>query len=1253
MIEWLALIIAFVLVQKLRSRLGDVEREARELRAAVAQLRARLDLRTREDASPGAVERAPQAPMAATTQPELHGPLDATEASPQPPVRTVAEEVREAEEARRAAVARREAAGAAATTSAAASAAASAQQRDPHAPAASRPIEPKLSPRPPAAARPAFDWEGLIGVKLFSWIAGVALLIAGVLFLRYSMDHGWLRPEIRMAIGFLTAIALLVVCELRVARRYAHTANAMDAAGIGLLFATTFAAYALWQLIPAFAATALFLLTTGVAVLLSIRRDSMLIALLGLLGGFATPALLATGRDDPISLFGYLLLLNAGLAWVAYRKRWPALTALSTVLSTLYQWGWVVKFLTPAKLPTAVAVFLLFPILSIVALVIGGAKVPVDDHGRDEPLRAPSLFAITARVSAALPLAFALYLAIVPAYGGHFALLFGFLFCVAAGLFMVALFQGPHLLHALGAAISVATFVAWFQSSYTRAAYPAVLGFVALFVALYLAAPHVAQRWRATRLDAIGGRAVYAAPVLLFAFPVLCAIEPRTAAPALPFSVLFLLLGACAAVALTSRAGAIYYIGAFFAVVAEAVWSSRFLDPRSLYVGLALYAVFGLFYLGVPFLARRRGRPLEPSVAPGILTLASLALLVVVPSRPGAESALWGMALLIALLNAGLYLESSAVRMPALSIAGAALSWIVLGGWWLTTGASAVLPALVVMGGFATLTMVGSAWARGRVGPDGNAVEGFDANVLMGLVGHLFVAFVAARPDLSIPPWPIFGALAVLDLACLAVSLYLRTGILHAAAIGATSIVLMLWLGVRAGAPWPDVGVIAAAITVALAFAAVVFARRVRASARPFEIAAGGSVLLAQAVMIVAQLVPGRPTVVFLLVAQLLFVAGAVALTWLDPARLGWIAVAAVVPAGASAALFQLQHADPAAWATQLLLTTPVLLAFTAYPLLLGRRGDDARAPSAAAVLAHLVFFFLARQSLLLGELQRYMGALPIAQGVLLLPLLARNIRAERDRAAARASDGWNQASDQLALVAAATLACVTVAIPLQLEKNWITIGWAFEGAALLWLVRRVRHAGLTVGGVTLLVTAFVRLAFNPAVLTYHPRGAMPILNWYLYTYLLVAGALLAAARLVADRDMSSRKLGGLLAGGGVLLLFLLLNIEIADFYATGPTLAFHFSATLAQDLTYTIGWGVFALGVLAAGIGLRNRPCRIASIVLLVLTVCKCFLHDLGRLGGLYRVGSFVGLAVCLALVAIVLQKFVLARDETVMGTA
>ena len=45
------------------------------------------------------------------------------------------------------------------------------------------------------------DWESFVGVKLFSWIAGIFLTIGAILFLRYSIDHGWLSAPVQMAIG--------------------------------------------------------------------------------------------------------------------------------------------------------------------------------------------------------------------------------------------------------------------------------------------------------------------------------------------------------------------------------------------------------------------------------------------------------------------------------------------------------------------------------------------------------------------------------------------------------------------------------------------------------------------------------------------------------------------------------------------------------------------------------------------------------------------------------------------------------------------------------------------------------------------------------------------------------------------------------------------------------------------------------------------------------------------------------------------
>ena len=112
----------------------------------------------------------------------------------------------------------------------------------------------------------------------------------------------------------------------------------------------------------------------------------------------------------------------------------------------------------------------------------------------------------------------------------------------------------------------------------------------------------------------------------------------------------------------------------------------------------------------------------------------------------------------------------------------------------------------------------------------------------------------------------------------------------------------------------------------------------------------------------------------------------------------------------------------------------------------------------------------------------------------------------------------------------------------------------------------------------------------------------------------------------------------------GFLIAYFLVNIEIADFYATGPEIMFRFGVTIAQDLTYTIAWLIFGMLLLAAGIIAHAKPARVAAVALITVTTFKCFLYDLSSLEGLYRVGAFLGLGISLALVSLVLQKYVLA---------
>jgi Predicted membrane protein (DUF2339) len=1103
-------------------------------------------------------------------------------------------------------------------------------------PAAVKPPPPPPPPtEPPAPASPAFDWESLVGVKLFSAIAGVALVVAAIFFLLYSIEHGWLQPPVRVAIGIVVAIALLVVCEMKAARRYPLTANAMDAAAIAILFATFFSAHALWNLIPAPVAFALLAIVTVVAVLLSIRRESLFIAVLGLLGGFSTPALLSTGENRPIPLFAYLLLLNVGLAWVAYVRRWPALTWLSLGFTFIYQWGWVFKFLHVSSLPLAMAIFVVFPVVAF-----AGQRLrprPADGAAGESSVDAAAV------ASAALPLLFAVYLAGVPAFGARAELLFGFLLLIDLGLLAIALARREELLHAAGATTTAIVTAVWLAVSFEPSRWPlTAIAFTSAFVVLYVMAPLLASRL-GRAFDGPALRAQYAGPVLLFVFPVLAVIEPAFANPWLFAVPLMLLVSTIAWRAAATGTGMLYYIAAFIVVAAQATWSAEHLSLERLGTAVALYAAFGALSLIVPIVARRSARALQPAWGNGAVLLVSLGLLLFLSEGNIAPAAIWALALLLAILNAGLFVESAAGRLPIVSQVGSVFSWLILMAWWSrAAGSVGVLPSLTVIVLLTLVTLAGHAWSARVATADASTEEpaSFAQGLYIGLAGHLFLGLLATNREWALPPWTLFGALFVITLATSAASLLTPAAArLHGAGTVAAALVVALWSAAVGEPAWGLIVVLAPSAVVAYALASIAIATRVGA-VRQAAAAACAVLFVGAGALLLATASGATPPFPALLVGHATYVGIVLALT--TAFRWKHVAIAAVAPAWAAILQWQIRGDLAVAWPQLLLLTAALYAVFIAYPVVLGARARDDRDPYYAAVIASAMAFFGAREAFLAGGLDWMIGVVPVVQGAVLALLL---------RGLLLIQPAGSRDLGRLALVAGAALAFVTVAIPLQLSQQWITIGWALEGAALAWLFRRIPHRGLLYGSVGLLGAVFVRLALNPDVFYYEPRGAMPILNWYLYTYLICAHALLLAAWWLSrtdDRLTGKVRASQLLPAGGVILIFLLLNIEIADFYATGPAIMFRFGVTVSQDLTYTIGWLVFGMGLLAAGIYLQSRAARVAAVGLIAVTTFKCFLYDLGSLEGLHRVASFVGLAISLALVSLALQKFVLSKSET-----
>ncbi|MCK6507102.1 DUF2339 domain-containing protein, partial [Myxococcota bacterium] len=267
-------------------------------------------------------------------------------------------------------------------------------------------------------------------------------------------------------------------------------------------------------------------------------------------------------------------------------------------------------------------------------------------------------------------------------------------------------------------------------------------------------------------------------------------------------------------------------------------------------------------------------------------------------------------------------------------------------------------------------------------------------------------------------------------------------------------------------------------------------------------------------------------------------------------------------------------------------------------------------------------------------------GLLPLSLGAVALltgATLARARRVGRGDAA-------------LALFVAVALLGLSTALPLQLERQWLTIAWAVEGALLAALSRRLHHPLLRVASVALGLSVAVRLLLNPWALEYGEGGGLPILNWTLYTWGLPALCLLASARLLAPKDGRAQVpafVPPTLRVLAVLVGFALVQVQVSHlFQDAGPIeLGGH---GLLQGMVRSLASALYGVAVLVGGLVAGHRHVRLVGFALVLLATGKVFAVDLWALSGFARVGSVLGLGVTLLLSAFLFERLVLRSERT-----
>ena len=221
-------------------------------------------------------------------------------------------------------------------------------------------------------------------------------------------------------------------------------------------------------------------------------------------------------------------------------------------------------------------------------------------------------------------------------------------------------------------------------------------------------------------------------------------------------------------------------------------------------------------------------------------------------------------------------------------------------------------------------------------------------------------------------------------------------------------------------------------------------------------------------------------------------------------------------------------------------------------------------------------------------------------------------------------------------LFVGAAMIMLAAGIAMQLSGKWLTAMMAMYAALLCYLDNKIQNRTLiplagtmfTVSAARLLIYADDPSYFNPD---------LKIFNGCLISYSLTASAMIVAAKYFLSRHVGFRKM---LYVSSAVIIFILLNIEIADFFTVRGRIEFNFCGKFAEAIAYTLAWAIY--GAIACAISSYNGSgaLRKCGIIAIALALAKLGLIDLWKLETLYRIFGAFGMAALLMGTAWLFQR-------------
>ncbi|WP_419570897.1 DUF2339 domain-containing protein [Rheinheimera sp.] len=182
-------------------------------------------------------------------------------------------------------------------------------------------------------------WAVLAGVNPLV-LAGLAVLFLGLSFLAtYFAHQGLLSMQVRLGFIGLTGAGLIGLGWWK-RLRLGSNAVLLQGAGFAVVYLCLFAACKYYPMISPGVAFVLMLLTVLAGSGFALAQHSQRLAILATAGGFLVPILTSDGSNRFVALFGYYLLLNAGVLLLAWLRQWRWLNWTGFVATFVISLSW-------------------------------------------------------------------------------------------------------------------------------------------------------------------------------------------------------------------------------------------------------------------------------------------------------------------------------------------------------------------------------------------------------------------------------------------------------------------------------------------------------------------------------------------------------------------------------------------------------------------------------------------------------------------------------------------------------------------------------------------------------------------------------------------------------------------------------------------------------------------------------------------------------------------------------------------------